>query len=87
MFRLLPISTASIRVPGCVLPSGSVFRGEKLKHCLLVFLCLISFGGVYGQYTGSGTFTKITSVDDLSDGYYVVANKAGTFAMNNIHKN
>lgn len=37
------------------------------------------------QYAGSGTFVKITSVDDLTDGYYVVVNSGDGFAMNNIH--
>lgn len=53
---------------------------------MLVFLCLISFGGVYGQYTGSGTFTKITSLGELTDGYYVISSGPGgasTVAMTN----
>ena len=36
-------------------------------------------------YTGIGVFQKITSVDELSDGYYVVTNETDAFAMNNTH--
>ncbi|MEI6347739.1 MAG: YDG domain-containing protein [Bacteroidota bacterium] len=36
----------------------------------------------WGQYSGTGTFTKITSLTDLTDGYYVVA-YGTTFAMSN----
>lgn len=36
-------------------------------------------------YDGTGTFLKITSVDDLTDGYYVITNEADAFAMNNTH--
>jgi len=37
---------------------------------------------VFGQYTGSGTFVKITSLGDLTDGYYVLVNSGDAFAMN-----
>lgn len=47
---------------------------------LLVFM--LSSVGVWGQYSGTGTFTKITSLTDLTDGYYVIAYN-NTFAMNN----
>ena len=40
-------------------------------------------GSAWGQYTGSGTFTKITSLGDLTDGYYVIVNSGDAFAMNN----
>ena len=33
--------------------------------------------GACGAYGGSGTFTKITSRADLTDGYYVVASSNG----------
>jgi len=36
----------------------------------------------WGQYAGAGTFTKITSVEELTDGYYVIVNSADAFAMN-----
>lgn len=34
-----------------------------------------------GQYTGAGTFTKITSEAELTDGYYVVTNETDEFLM------
>lgn len=37
------------------------------------------------EYAGIGTFEKITSTDDLTDGYYVITNEADAFAMNNTH--
>src|SRR5690606_3126887 len=36
-------------------------------------------------YNGVGVFEKITSVSDLTDGYYVVANETDAFAMTNTH--
>lgn len=36
-----------------------------------------------GAYDGTGTFTKITSRSDLTDGYYVVASSNGLQAMSN----
>src|SRR5690606_21260879 len=36
-------------------------------------------------YDGIGVFEKITSLSDLTDGYYVVTNEADAFAMNNTH--
>ena len=47
---------------------------------ILTLLLLISEKG-YTQYSGSGTFTKITSLASLTDGYYVIA-YGTTFAMN-----
>ena len=35
----------------------------------------------WGAYGGSGTFTKITSRADLTDGYYVIASSNGLAAM------
>ena len=50
----------------------------------LLFLWLFAFSAsVWGQYNGTGTFTKITALVDLTDGYYVVANSGDSFAMNN----
>ncbi|RAR47212.1 YDG domain-containing protein [Flavobacterium lacus] len=48
---------------------------------LCVFLMSLQMG--WGQYNGTGTFTKITSIGALSDGYYVIVNSGDTFAMNN----
>src|SRR5690606_37134362 len=36
-------------------------------------------------YDGIGIFNKITSVSDLTDGHYVVANETDAFAMTNTH--
>ncbi|WP_027377378.1 putative Ig domain-containing protein [Kaistella palustris] len=49
----------------------------------MLFLMVFAFSGlVLGQYYGSGTFNKITSLAELTDGYYVIANKTDEFAMN-----
>ena len=48
-----------------------------------LMMCLVLGGGdVMAQYSGTGTFTKISALSDLTDGYYVVA-YGSTFAMNN----
>ncbi|NLN74640.1 MAG: hypothetical protein GX140_10420, partial [Bacteroidales bacterium] len=48
-----------------------------------ITLSLIAFVGLaWGQYSGSGTFEKITSINDLDDGYYVIVNSGDGFAMN-----
>lgn len=39
----------------------------------------------WGAYEGAGTFTKITSRADLTDGYYVILNSTATNAMNNVN--
>ena len=41
--------------------------------------------GAWGAYGGSGTFTKIASRADLTDGYYVVASSNGLMALNNVN--
>jgi hypothetical protein len=48
---------------------------------LLVFAITSNFS--YGQYSGTGTFTELTSLANLSDGYYVIADKDSEKAMNN----
>lgn len=50
---------------------------------VIVLLLLLCSGKGWGQYTGTGTFTKITSVDDLTDGYYVITNETDAFVMTN----
>ncbi len=37
----------------------------------------------WGQYAGTGTFTKITSVEALTDGYYVILNESDGYVMTN----
>lgn len=34
-------------------------------------------------YDGTGTFTKVTTVEDVTDGYYVLVGNGVTDAMNN----
>ena len=49
---------------------------------LILSLFVLTSEKSFSQYSGSGTFTKITSMTDLTDGYYVIA-YGTTFAMNN----
>src|SRR5690554_5053312 len=51
---------------------------------MILFLCFGLTSG-WAQYTGVGTFTKVTSEAELTDGYYVVTNETDEFAMNNTH--
>jgi len=58
----------------------------KLFALSMIMTFLGIFNPLFGQYTGSGTFTKITSIADLTDGYYVFAyDAAASQAMNNVH--
>lgn len=57
------------------------------KHILLSLfaaLILMVVNPMVGmaQYAGTGTFTKITSLTDLTDGYYVITDTDDGFAMN-----
>ena len=56
---------------------------KKYPLVLVAIFCFVLSG--FGQYSGTGTFTKITSLTDLTDGYYVVAEDEEGFAMNNSH--
>ena len=51
---------------------------------LALGLC-IAAPQVQAQYAGEGTFTKITSLADLTEGYYVIARSNGTPAMKNVN--
>lgn len=62
---------------------GVSFLTPKLIGFLLIMLLMV--GKSWGQYAGTGTFTKITSIADLTDGYYVIVNSGDGFAMNNTH--
>ena len=53
-----------------------------IKSVIILFFYALSFQNVWGQYTGSGNFSKINSVSELTNGYYVIA-YGSTFAMNN----
>ncbi|RKE88995.1 InlB B-repeat-containing protein [Epilithonimonas arachidiradicis] len=62
-------------------------RTQFLLKCIksLFFFFLILIGGkVFSQYSGTGTFTKVTAASGFTDGYYVIA-YGTTQAMNNTH--
>ena len=48
-----------------------------------VLLFMLTFVRGWGQYTGTGVFTKITSLSELTDGYYVVTNETDAVLMTN----
>ncbi|MDX9869566.1 MAG: hypothetical protein RBS92_02480, partial [Candidatus Cloacimonadales bacterium] len=52
------------------------------KHIIVLFMTLLLIGSLWSLYDGTGTFTKITSLADLEDGYYVITNNGDQFAMN-----
>jgi len=54
------------------------------KLSFTLFVSLYVFVG-WGQYTGTGTFEKINSLGELTDGYYVVLESNEAQAMNNTH--
>lgn len=64
------------------LPSRTLLA-NPFKAQFLFLLMLFSSIGVWGQYTGTGTFNKITSLTELTDGYYVIVNSGDGYAMNN----
>jgi len=55
---------------------------KKYSLVLVAFLCFVLSG--FGQYTGTGSFNRISSNAELTDGYYVIA-FGSTYAMNNSH--
>ncbi|NCA81114.1 MAG: hypothetical protein EOM72_00010 [Opitutae bacterium] len=52
---------------------------------LALGLCIAAPQMAAGAYSGEGTFTKITSLADLTEGYYVIARSNGTPAMKNVN--
>ncbi len=63
---------------------GKLFGFMQFLIIAMLFSGVFSFA--YGQYSGIGTFNKITSLTDLTDGYYVIVNSGdASFAMNNTH--
>lgn len=57
-----------------------------LQFTLLSLVMTLGFSTeAWGQYLGSGTFTKINSLAELTDGYYVITNNTNAFAMSNQH--
>lgn len=57
---------------------------HDIKPLFLALVFLLSFNFGWGQYAGSGTFTKISSLSELVDGYYVISYGTSR-AMNNIN--
>jgi hypothetical protein len=55
------------------------------KAMLAAVMLLVGSLGIFAQYTGTGTFKKITSAAEVTNGYYVVVNSTDAFAMNNVH--
>ncbi len=59
---------------------------RKLRHIFttaLMALTLLVWSNVgWGQYSGTGTFNKITTLEEIEDGYYVIVNSGDQFAMN-----
>ncbi|MBV2196223.1 MAG: hypothetical protein KUL78_06940, partial [Flavobacterium sp.] len=51
---------------------------------LILFLTFLFVNFSYAQYSGTGTFTRITSSAELTDGYYVITNASNTRAMSNV---
>lgn len=58
---------------------------HDIKSLFLALVFLLSFNFGWGQYAGSGTFTKISSLSELVDGYYVISYYGTSQAMNNIN--
>ncbi len=54
----------------------------KFKTTVMLLMAILIMPNAFAVYSGTGTFTKITSVNDLTDGYYVVA-FGTTYAMSN----
>lgn len=59
------------------------FLLKSVKAFLFFFFLLIGVKTA-AQYSGTGTFTKVSAAADLTDGYYVIA-YGTTFAMNNTY--
>ncbi|MGV4414281.1 YDG domain-containing protein [Chryseobacterium sp. T1] len=58
---------------------------QFLQSTKVLVLILFSFfsNNTFGQYTGTGTFTKVTALANLTDGYYVIVNETDEFVMTN----
>lgn len=57
-------------------------QGVKSFVAMLV-ITLMAVGNVFAQYAGVGTFEKISTLSELTTGYYVIANQGDQFAMLN----
>jgi hypothetical protein len=58
---------------------------QRLAAIMLITLMAVS--NAFAQYDGTGLFTKINSLDELTSGYYVVTDATGEFAMLNTGTN
>ncbi|MBR4135472.1 MAG: fibronectin type III domain-containing protein [Bacteroidales bacterium] len=54
---------------------------------VLMLTMLMTVSTLLAQYSGTGTFVKINSLDELTSGYYVVTNQTGEYAMLNQNSN
>lgn len=61
--------------------------GQVKRLAALMLIVLMAVGNVFAQYNGTGQFTKINSVSELTTGYYVITDPTGTFAMENTGSN
>lgn len=50
---------------------------------LLMLLSILSLGTGWAQYKGTGGFEEVTSLADLTDGYYVIVEQNKEYAMSN----
>ena len=50
---------------------------------VLMLTMLMTVSALFAQYSGTGTFVKINSLDELTSGYYVVTNQNDVFALKN----
>ena len=59
--------------PSCLLLASylPLTRHRQLRYAVVILLLTIGVGNVWGD-TYTGTFTKITSTDDFTTGYYVI---------------
>ncbi|MCL9769724.1 hypothetical protein NAT47_04775 [Flavobacterium sp. HXWNR69] len=61
------------------------FSQRRLVFSILtLFLTFLFVNKAHAQYSGTGTFTKIASTAELTDGYYVITNASSTRAMSNV---
>lgn len=54
-----------------------------MKRILLLILLVFGISKGFAQYSGTGTFTKVTSLAGLTDGYYVITNEFSEYLMTN----
>ena len=57
--------------------------GQVKRFAAFMLITLLAVGNAFADYDGTGLFTKINSLDELTTGYYVVTNQDGEYAMSN----